>query len=294
MDFTLVFKQLLEKSKIGELHEFCINSYWGLRDDKDNVVIPAKYKRRFIDEYKYETNEDTLIIVENSNSKKGVLSLKTFRFVVPDVYDKIDCEYDFFEGTCYFIVNQGGKRKTDEYFFTEYVGGKYGIISSRGDIIIEPVYNSLYIDDKYVVCDNSLYNLKGDFLVGGFSKFVLFNDYLLLYFNLYQNRYEDSFCAVLDKDFDFLLTNKGNKVHFKLGKTFSDVNDLIKEYGSEMFFRYIVDLSAMDERFVILNNPYGSEFLIEEHIDFNTIRKDFYNRTEEQIRNIHFDDFWGH
>ena len=259
-------------SPFCDVIEFCVDGQWGLMDTNNVVILENQYDSKFSDLPQIGVNDDEFVIVTiRSSSKKGVLSLNTFSYIVDADYDEIfPLER---EGRLYFKVNIGGKHDFS-YFVDEFLGGFYGLFLSNGQELIPCEYTSLEFRDDYIECDNKLFDKDGKLIIGGYSSLSIEAGYLKIYFNLYDKRYEDSFCLVIDSTFYSLMPHDGKKIKLQPGTIYCSLQEVFDVYPKDVLLRSEVDLSYIENGFIILRNP-NVEYQISELLEYEDIKKEY-------------------
>lgn len=252
--------------------EFCVDGQWGLMDTNNVVILENHYDSKFSDLPQIDVNNEKLVITTIRNSsKKGVLSLSTFSYIIDADYDEIFPLNQ--EERLYFEVNIGGVHDFT-YFVDDFLGGKYGLFLSNGQELIPCKYTSLKFKDNYIECDNNLFDREGKLIIGGYSSLSIEAGYLKIYFNFYNNRYEDSFCLVTDSSFYSLLPHNGEKIKLQFGTIYSSIQEVFNIYPKDILLRSEVDLSYIENGFIILRNP-NVEYLISELLEYDDIKKEY-------------------
>ncbi len=252
--------------------EFCVDGKWGLMDTNNVVILENLYDSRFSDLSQIDVNNEKYVILSiGKPSKKGVLSLNTFSYIIDADYDEVFPLKRY--GRLYFEVNIGGKHDFS-YFVDEFLGGFYGLFLSNGQELIPCEYTSLEFRDDYIECDNKLFDKDGKLIIGGYSSLSIEAGYLKIYFNLYDKRYEDSFCLVIDSTFYSLMPHDGKKIKLQPGTIYCSLQEVFDVYPKDVLLRSEVDLSYIENGFIILRNP-NVEYHISELLEYDDIKKEY-------------------
>lgn len=130
------------------------NSRYGLMDFEGNVLTPCKYEKigAFTD-----GNLAHVIL----NDKVGYID-SNGKEVIPPIYDYSRTlpgnRYALYkDGLCYLVDNRTGKQVTSQVYnkIEQYrdnllkvsLDGKYGMIDPDGNIVLEPIYDEMYVYD---------------------------------------------------------------------------------------------------------------------------------------------------
>ena len=133
------------------------NSRYGLMDFEGNVLAPCKYEKigAFAD-----GNLAHVIL----NDKVGYID-SNGKEVIPPIYDYSRTlpgnRYALYkDGLCYLVDNRTGKQVTSQVYnkIEQYrdnllkvsLDGKYGMIDPDGNIVLEPIYDEMYVYDDWL------------------------------------------------------------------------------------------------------------------------------------------------
>lgn len=133
------------------------NSRYGLMDFEGNVLTPCKYEKigAFTD-----GNLAHVIL----NDKVGYID-SNGKEVIPPIYDYSRTlpgnRYALYkDGLCYLVDNRTGKQVTSQVYnkIEQYrdnllkvsLDGKYGMIDPDGNIVLEPIYDEMYVYDDWL------------------------------------------------------------------------------------------------------------------------------------------------
>lgn len=214
------FSQCKETVFNNGIVEFYKDGGWGISDTNGIVICKNHYIDRPSTCSLISREIPKLVIVQERNSELyGVLSLETYKEVLPLEFNKIDILQitgnECPKSKIHLIkVNKGGHYSYNINNKHVFSGGIWGCYSLSGEIVLQCKYESIQNVSKYIECcldkdyiyyektvntyevinvgKRELFDINGKSLIKGYDLLKTYRNYLIFYFGVYWQPYEVS------------------------------------------------------------------------------------------------------